>query len=106
MVAHSGETKRTIDPHLAEQIKRWVSEALAIEEDPPLIGTEMPLKRIRWSPDQNNDHSSSTRVSNTQGEISSATYRDSVDELIASLPFQPKRVHSTALDDNEKGVSR
>jgi hypothetical protein len=78
MVAHSGETKRTIDPHLAEQIKRWVSEALGLEEDPPLIGTEMPLKRIRWSPDQNDDHSSGTRASNTQGEIASVAHRDAV----------------------------
>ncbi len=35
MIAHPGETNRTIDPHLAEQIKRWVSEALALEEDSP-----------------------------------------------------------------------
>jgi len=78
MIAHPGETNRTIDPHLAEQIKRWVSEALALEEDSPLIGIEMQLKCTRWSPDQNDDHSSSTRASNTQGEISSVAHRDAV----------------------------
>jgi hypothetical protein len=97
--------KRTRNSQATQQVKSWVLDVLKLEEDTSLMVTELQCTEPGCPPIETVIALLRPSHPTHQYKIHKPIADITLDDVATLVTIQPKRVSSTALGDNEKGVS-